>query len=365
MSRLFRYLEPAYLSGLIEDPCLIVRDRPIHRSIMIDCGSLHHLAKRELKPVMAIFVSHAHMDHFMGFDAFVRQVHASPRTIEMFGPPGFAARVSARLNGYDWNLCEPYWCSFIVREIHSDRTVSFEFHGPSAFRCEEAGEQHRTGDLIYRHNHIEVSARLFDHGIPVLAFRVNERKIFGIDAGKLAEYGLVQGEWLRELKKRYFREWAQDEPISVTKMAGGCRVAEPVADAEALYAVVCAAEIPAGIGYVTDIGFSPENREGVVSFLQGVELLVCECAFLKADMHKARASRHLCTKDLNELLDRLRPRLFLAIHLSKTYLDRSEELYAELSPPPGTKIIRIPEHVAPRPVYSCDVTRLNSDRFPQ
>lgn len=78
MRRLFRYLEPNFFAGLIEDPCLFVRDRPLHRSIIIDCGSLHHVAKRELKPVRAIFVSHAHMDHFMGFDVFVRQVHASP-----------------------------------------------------------------------------------------------------------------------------------------------------------------------------------------------------------------------------------------------------------------------------------------------
>ena len=85
--RLFRYLETNFFAGLIEDPCLVVRDRPIHRSIMIDCGSLSHVAKRELKPVRAIFVSHAHMNHFMGFDVFLRQVHASPQLIELFGPP--------------------------------------------------------------------------------------------------------------------------------------------------------------------------------------------------------------------------------------------------------------------------------------
>ena len=104
MPRIFRYLEPTCFSGLIDDPCLVIRDRPIHQSIMLDCGALSHVAKREMKPVRAIFVSHAHMDHFMGFDAFLRQVHASPRTIDIFGPAGFADRVEARLRGYDWNV---------------------------------------------------------------------------------------------------------------------------------------------------------------------------------------------------------------------------------------------------------------------
>ncbi len=62
MPRLFRFLEPTFFAGLIDDPCLAIRDRPIHQSILLDCGALHHVAKREMKPVRAIFVSHAHME---------------------------------------------------------------------------------------------------------------------------------------------------------------------------------------------------------------------------------------------------------------------------------------------------------------
>ena len=234
MRRLFRYLEPNFFAGLIEDPCLVVRDRPIHRSIMLDCGSLSHVAKRELKPVRAIFVSHAHMDHFMGFDVFVRQVHASPRVIELFGPPGFAGRVASRLSGYDWNLTEPYWCTFHVHEVHPDRLVSFEFPGPEGFPCHPFGERLRAGTSIYCHNHLEVAAVLLDHGLPVLAFRVSETRLFGIDERKMAGLGLVSGEWLRELKRRFFADWADDGPLLVMRRSGEVVTEETVETGEAV-----------------------------------------------------------------------------------------------------------------------------------
>jgi len=85
---------------------------------------------------------------------------------------------------------------------------------------------------------------------------------------------------------------------------------------------------------------------------------VAECAFLRADLSKARSSYHLCTKDVNTLLALIKPRYFLPIHLSKTYLGRSSELYAELSPPPGSSILQLPEHLTPRPIFSRDAMPL-------
>ncbi|GAM10395.1 ribonuclease Z [Geobacter sp. OR-1] len=357
MTRLFRYLEPTYFSGLIDDPCLVIRDRPIHQSIMIDCGALSHVAKREMKPVRAIFVTHAHMDHFMGFDAFLRQVHASPRTIDLFGPPGFADRVEARLRGYDWNLAEPYWCTFMVHEIHQFDVHSFRFYGPDAFARSKVGVAPREG-IIYRLNHMEVSAELLDHGIPVLAFRVVEQKIFQVDPQKMAALGLIPGEWMRELKRRFFEDWKDSGQLKVVRRVNDEVQEQLIEDAQGLYNKIQGEYSSASIGYLTDIGFLAGNREKAERLLNGVTLLVGECAFLQDDKHKARSSHHLCTADMNEMLEQIRPKYFLPVHLSKTYLGRSDELYAELSPPTGTTILRMPEHLTPMPLYSCDAMQL-------
>jgi ribonuclease Z len=327
---------------------------------MIDCGALQHVAKRELKPVRAIFVTHAHMDHFMGFDAFLRQVHASPRTVEIFGPPGMADRVQARLSGYDWNLAETYWCTIMVHEVHEEEIVSSRFSGPERFRRHDAGSAPRQGEVIYRHNHMEVAAVLLHHGIPVLAFRLRESKIFAVDMEKMAARGLVPGPWLPELKRRFFADWPPAEPLTVARMRGEAIVEEPIADAEGLYAQLRGEHGTASIGYLTDCGYLPENRRRIGSFLAGVTLLVGECAFLARDGQKARLSHHLCTTDWNQLLAELQPRLFLPFHLSKTYLGKCPELFTELVPPAGTTILRLPEHRTPRPIFASEARPLPS-----
>lgn len=361
MPRLFRYLEPTFFAGLIDDPCLVVRDRPIHQSIMIDCGALQHVAKRELKPVRAIFVSHAHMDHFMGFDAFLRQVHASPRTIDIYGPPGMADRVQARLSGYVWNLAEPYWCTFLVHEISEEEVTTFRFAGPDGFRRYLEGTEPRNGQVIYRHNHLEVAAELLDHGIPVLAFRVREQKLFMVDMEKVAARGMVPGDWLPELKRRFFADWPGEGPLKVSRQVDGLEIQEEVSDPEGLYRELRGPAVEVSLGYLTDCGYTQENRERIRQFLSGVTLLVGECAFLERDLHKARTSHHLCTADWNELLAELQPRHFLPMHFSKTYLGKCPELYQELSPPAGTAVLRLPEHLTPRPLYAQEALQLSRE----
>lgn len=88
----FRYIEPTFFAGLLDDPLLLIHVRPWGKSLLFDCGQLHHLAKRVLKSIAAIFISHAHMDHFMGMDTVIRHNHVSPRTIEIFGPAGITVK---------------------------------------------------------------------------------------------------------------------------------------------------------------------------------------------------------------------------------------------------------------------------------
>jgi ribonuclease Z len=103
------------------------------------------------------------------------------------------------------------------------------------------------------------------------------------------------------------------------------------------------------------VGWTAENIPKLKEFFRGVTLLCADCAFLAVDINKARASYHLCTTDLNELTAHITPRYLLPIHLSKSYLYRTCELYDELHPPPGTVIIPLPKHLVPAPLMVDDV----------
>ena len=93
----FRTLEPTFFAGLQDDPLLYLHIRPLGRALLFDCGQMHHLAKRVLRSLDAVFVSHAHMDHFMGIDTLVRSLHVAPRTLAIFGPQGLAEKLSHKL----------------------------------------------------------------------------------------------------------------------------------------------------------------------------------------------------------------------------------------------------------------------------
>jgi len=290
----------------------------------------------------------------MGMDTFIRNVHVSPRTIELFGPPGLAGRLAHKLAGYVWNLTEDYWCSFRVREISEDAVSTFFLPGPEGFPCRKEDERPRRERMIFRNQFMTAEAELGDHKTPTLIFRFTETPSFQVDERKLAEAGLVKGPWLKELKKLFFRGRLGEEKLRVLRRRddGG---EERLEDAATVYGLIRKEQKPAGVGYVTDIGFTEENLAKVLGLLRGITLLVCECSYLEEEREKARLSYHLCTDDVNLLLRELRPSFFLPMHLSKTYVHRCHKLYEELEIPPEVTLVRLPEHVTPRPLLPQEV----------
>lgn len=354
-TRIFRYLEAQFCAGLLDDPVLLVRIRPLGCNLLFDCGQIHHLAKRVLKQTRAIFISHAHMDHFMGIDTFVRNVLVSPRTFEVFGPPGLAAKLHHKLAGYDWNLAERFWCSLRVREVHARSIVSWLLPGPKGFPCLREGERQRQGRVVYRNDFQQVEATLCDHKIPVLAYCCRERPAFSIDRRRMQRAGLEAGAWLTELKRRFYNGFVDPEPLQLLRRSSAGIVPGTASDAERLYRELCRPVSTASIGYVTDVGYGPENLDQLTPLLKGASVLVAECAFLGEDIAKARRSHHLCTHDLNRLLDHLRPAWFLPMHLSKTYNGRCHQLYEELKMPPNVSLLKLPDHLLAKPLLPSDI----------
>lgn len=357
-----RCLESSFYAGLLDDPVLLLKVRPLGRSLLIDCGRIHHLAKRVLKNLDAVFISHAHMDHFMGLDTLIRHVHVSNRTLELFGPPGITRRIEKKLQGYDWNLAEPSWCRFRVFEIFPDRVVRSLFAGSEGFRRQFLDEARRTDRRIYRNRYLTVEAELLDHRIPVLAFRITENPSFAPDEEKIAKAGLLKGPWLETLKRAFHEESLSQNRLLVPMRGTASTTEYVLRDAEPLYECIRAENRPASIGYVTDVGMNRNNLRIIRSFLQDLTLLVSECSFLSEGRDKARGSWHLCTDDLNRLLRILRPEFVLPMHLSKTYINCSDQLYRQLVLPEGTSLLKLPDHVAPRPLLPCEVCRLTGFR---
>ena len=350
----FRYLEPTFFGGLLDDPLLFVRIRPLRRALLFDCGQIAHLAKRVVKPIDTVFITHAHMDHIMGIPTLVRHHHVSPRPMDIYGPPGIADRVHHLLSGFDWNLSEPTWFTLHVHEILQERIQHFSFIGPEGFSRRFDGDEPRSGREIWSCRYAAVEAELLDHKIPVLAFRVRERPHFSVDTRCLERLGLVPGEWIRDLKRNVWKD-RSEALVQIPSRAGEELRIGDEQDPAVLYESIRNDRPCASLGYLCDVGWTPENIAKIEAFLGDLTLLCADCTFLKADVGKARASYHLCTEDLNQLAGRLVPRYLLPMHLSKSYLRRTPDLYDELHPPSGSIVLRLPNHLVPAPITVGDV----------
>src|SRR5207247_454355 len=94
------------------------RRQPVR--IATPADSLRTAAAAPLQ-VTPVFVSHTHIDHFIGFDHLLRMFLARDLRLDLFGPPGIIANVRGKLAGYTWNLVDGYPFVLTVHEVAVDR----------------------------------------------------------------------------------------------------------------------------------------------------------------------------------------------------------------------------------------------------
>jgi ribonuclease Z len=126
---------PQLVNDPFEDPALYIDCLFERRALLFDLGDIRVLAPRKLMRLSHVFVSHAHMDHFMGFDWLLRIVLARDRDLHLFGPPGFIAQVEHKLAAYTWNLVHNYATPLTlhVTEVEPGKSARC-----ATFRCRNA-----------------------------------------------------------------------------------------------------------------------------------------------------------------------------------------------------------------------------------
>ena len=67
-----RHFDPHLVNDPFGDPALYVQLVFEHRALLFDMGDLSQLSPRQLLRISNVFISHRHMDHFAGFDQFLK-----------------------------------------------------------------------------------------------------------------------------------------------------------------------------------------------------------------------------------------------------------------------------------------------------
>ncbi|HAR98006.1 MAG TPA: ribonuclease Z [Syntrophus sp. (in: bacteria)] len=323
-----------YSAALINDPFgdpgVYVECKYRRASLLFDLGDLHRLPPRKLLKIDYIFVSHTHMDHFIGFDQLLRLCLGRDKHLHLFGPSGFLERLEHKLAAYTWNLVENYENDFaiIATEIHPRGRTVRRYDCRTAFRPEPLEAGPAADGVLVETRFFTVSGVFLDHRIPCLAFRFEERRRFNILKTVLVEMGLPTGAWLMTLKEHLVNGDPDETPVQIRSRDPLGRIEETWRPLGELKAAV---KVSPGfkIGYVTDAAYSPENRAAILGVADQADMLFIETTFLDEDAETAARKYHLTARQAGTLAREARAKRLLPFHFSPKYKRTPDALAAE------------------------------------
>jgi len=318
---------PQLVNGPFGDPALYVECLHQRRALLFDAGELQGFPPGKLLKVTHVFVSHTHMDHFIGFDHLVRLMLGRPKTLRVFGPAPILDQVIAKLSSYSWNLVEGYG-ERLVLEVTQVREGSLErvfLDCAERFRDPGVREVRPFDGCLCRDPFFVVRAVLLDHKLPCMGFCLEETRHIQILKTKLQDLGLRPGPWLRGLREAILRGEGEDLPIEVEPRHKG-----PVPLGQLREHAV---RISPGqrIAYVVDAGYCEANRQRVLSLARGADILFIEAAFLRADRDRAEATSHLTAFQAGRLAWEAAVRRAVPFHFSPKYSPDPRRLLEEMN----------------------------------
>jgi ribonuclease Z len=343
--------EPRLVNDAFGDPGLYVDFRDERRALLFDLGDITVLPPRKLMRLSHVFVSHAHMDHFAGFDHLLRVVLGRKDGVVLVGGPGFVGQVEHKLSAYTWNVVHRYEVELVldVREVGTDgRGQRASFSSRRRFQREPGAPFELPGDVLHEEAAFRVRGRFVDHETPCLAFAIEEKGHLKIGKDRLEALGFATGAWLGELKAAVLTGAADETPIAVRwrDRTGEHTVTRPLRELRHLVLDVGPGQ---RVGYVTDLRYTEENVQTLVELLAGVDLLFIESVFLDEDRAHAARKNHLTARQAGEIARRVGAKAVVPFHFSPRYEGRGPELIAEAqaawsgsSPPPREASYRGP-----------------------
>ncbi|WHZ15688.1 MAG: Metal-dependent hydrolases of the beta-lactamase superfamily III [Nitrospira sp.] len=331
-------MNPSFSSHLVNDvfgdPGLFVEVRWSKRALLFDLGHNDALGPTRLLRAGDIFISHTHMDHFIGFDALLRVALGRGKTLRLYGPAGLIANIEGKLHGYTWNLVDGYPLMITVQEFHDRAIRSATFLATDGFRRQDAQDQplisrqpggcfHVLEDPMFT-----VQAVALNHRIPSFAYSLQEQFHVNINRERLHEAGLPVGYWLKEVKQYLWQGKPDDFRFQATLYHEHLKEEREFLLGEVRERFIT---ISRGqkLAYVVDARYDEENEAKVVELARGADIFYCEAPYLDQDADKARERYHLTARQAGLMARKAGVRELVVFHFSPRYTGLGHRITAE------------------------------------
>jgi ribonuclease Z len=326
-------MRPSFYSRLIngpfDDPGLLINLSFRKQALLFDLGDLSALSPNDLLKVHGVFITHTHMDHFIGFDLLLRLLLGRDKRLFLYGPKGFLANLTGKLSAYTWNLVRNYCEALVLEgiEIDGDRRTSCVFDCRSGFLASKPRIVQVSGDTVHREPAFCIRAVPLDHQIPCMAYSLEERFHVNILKARLDELGLAVGPWISAFKGLLFQGADPATEVSAP-------LAEPLHSEQTFTLAELAEKITRitqgqKVAYITDAVYSADNEEKMIHLAAGADQLYIEAAFLQSEAPIAEAKFHLTARQAGQIARKARVKQMTIFHHSPRYSGQGHLLEAE------------------------------------
>jgi len=328
-------MTPSFSSYLVNppfgDPGLYVEIRWARRALLFDLGENEALGPTRLLRATDVFVSHTHMDHFIGFDRLLRIMLGRGKALRLYGPPGLIENVAGKVRGYTWNLVEDYPLTIEVREFHTRQVRQALFRAKDGFLPVEGTPEIHAAEApfpVLTDPMFTISATPLNHRIPSFAYALQEKFHVNVHKERLRAAGLPVGSWLKEVKQHLWDGRPDDYRFTATLFFEHRKEQREFVLGEVRDRFVT---ITRGqkIAYVVDARFDEENGARIVELARGADVFYCEAPYLERDAGKAQERFHLTARQAGLLARQAGVRDLVVFHFSPRYTGQGDLLYRE------------------------------------
>ena len=331
-------MTPSFSSYLVNDPFgdpgLYVEIKWARRALLFDLGEHDLLSPTRVLRANDIFISHTHMDHFIGFDRLLRIALGRDKTLRLYGPPGLIANVSGKLQGYTWNLVDSYPLTIETHEFHPHETRIAVFRASESFQAHEIVSHPRTAHVpsalfpVLIDPMFDISATSLNHRIPSFGYALQEQFHINLNKERLHAAGLPVGSWLKELKQHIWQRQSDDFSFTAT-LYFEHRKEERVfrlGDVKSQFVTITRGQ---KIVYVVDARYDDENETKIVELAHGADVFYCEAPYLDRDADKARERYHLTARQAGIMARKAGVRNLVVFHFSPRYTGQGDDIIRE------------------------------------
>ncbi len=304
-----------------EDPGIVIEIESIGEYILFDIGNINRLSRHLLRRITKIFISHTHLDHFIGFDTLLRNKLGKPHTVYIFGIKPLSEKIYHKLQGYIWNLVEfEPQLIFILKELNGNNWEYYRFDIKKKFEKELIKIEPVKDNVIYEDKFFRVRFAVLDHKIENMGYSFEYKPRLKLIQNRLKDLEL-KGKEIGGLKK-----FLEDESNKNDKF----KIGEKFYSYDYLKSNYSYTISGYKISYITDVIYSKENKEKIINLVKNSDVLYCEAVFLDKDREQAEKVYHLTTKQTATIANEAKVKELVVFHFSRRYGTRTEKLMEEI-----------------------------------